>query len=179
MFRTPYVHCIYLPEADGISNRQNFFLKEEIVKAKRPVIIALAFILTTFFAASTYTMAQGPPNCPPDTALCAKMLRFGKEAYARGKYLDAKEYFRKAVKADPTSLTAWRYYDQTVIFGLAEKVEKNADLVLPDVSTRQEPGVGLPPAAAPVPPAASPVPPGATTGKPKGSGFKIIDDEGC
>ncbi len=179
MFRIPYVHCIYLPEADGISKGQNFFLKEEIVKPKRPVIMALVFILATFFAAPTYTMGQGPPNCPPDKALCAKMLRFGKEAYARGKYLDAKEYFRKAVKADPTSLTAWRYYDQTVIFGLAEKVEKNANLVLPDVSTRQEPGVGLPPAAAPAPPAASPVPPGATTGKPEGSGFKIIDDEGC
>ncbi len=100
------------------------------------------------------------------------MLRFGKEAYARGKYLDAKEYFRKAVQADSTSLTAWRYYDQTVIFGLAEKVEKNADLVLPDVSTRQEPGVGLPPAV-------SPVPPEATTGKPEENGFKIVEDEGC
>jgi len=100
------------------------------------------------------------------------MLRFGKEAYARGKYLDAKEYFRKAVKADPTSLTAWRYYDQTVIFGLAEKVEKNANLVLPDVSTRQEPGVGLPPAV-------SPAPPEAAAGKPGVSEFKIVEDEGC
>jgi hypothetical protein len=142
------------------------------VEPKRPVIIALGFILAIFFAASTYTMAQGPLNCPPDKILCAKMLRFGKEAYARGKYLDAKEYFRKAVQADSTSLTAWRYYDQTVIFGLAEKVEKNADLVLPDVSTRQEPGVGLPPAV-------SPVPPEATTGKPEGNGFKIVEDEGC
>ena len=142
------------------------------MKQKRPVIIALGFILAIFFAASTYTMAQGPQNCPPDKALCAKMIRFGKEAYARGKYLDAKEYFRKAVKADPTSLTAWRYYDQTVIFGLAEKVEKNANLVLPDISTRQEPGVGLPPAVSPVPPAAA-------TDKPEKSEFKIIEDEGC
>jgi len=161
---------------------QNFFLKEEVVKPKRPVTMALVFILTTFFAASTYTVAQGPSNCPPDKALCAKMLRFGKEAYARGKYLDAKEYFRQAVQADPTSVSAWRYYDQAVIFGLAEKVEKNANLVLPDVSTRQEPGVGLPPAVSPGPPQATtgkPVPPGAAPGKPGVSGFKIIEDEGC
>ena len=152
------------------------------MKPKRPVITALIFILATFFAASTHTMAQDPLNCPPDKALCAEMLRFGQEAYARGKYLDAKEYFRKAVKADPTSLTAWRYYDQTVIFGLAEKVEKNANLVLPDVSTRQEPGVGLPPAVSPGPPRAAAGKPGtpeAATGKPGKSGFKIIDDEGC
>jgi tetratricopeptide (TPR) repeat protein len=172
LFQIPYVYCIYSSDADRISKRQNFFLKEKIMKQKRPVIIALGFILAIFFTASTYTMAQGPPNCPPDKALCAKMIRFGKEAYARGKYLDAKEYFRKAVKADPTSLTAWRYYDQTVIFGLAEKVEKNANLVLPDVSTRQEPGVGLPPTVSPVPPAAA-------TDKPGKSEFKIIEDEGC
>jgi len=72
----------------------------------------------------------------PDKALCAKMLRFGKEAYARGKYLDAKEYFRKAVQADPTSVVAWRYYDQAVIFALAQKVEKDPRFLLPDVTTK-------------------------------------------
>jgi tetratricopeptide (TPR) repeat protein len=64
------------------------------------------------------------------------MIRHGQEAYQRGKYLDAKEYFRKAVQADPSSLAAWAYYDQAVIFALAEKVEKNANLVMPDTSTR-------------------------------------------
>ena len=68
--------------------------------------------------------------------LSVKMLQFGREAYQRGRYLDAKEYFRKAVQADPSSLVAWRYYDQAVIFALAEKVEKGADLIMPDVSTR-------------------------------------------
>ena len=99
------------------------------------------FNRTRFFANHNFcrlNLYNGPrpANCPPDKELCARMLRFGNEAYARGKYLDAKEYFRKAVKADPTSLKAWRYYDQAVIFGLAEKVEKNANLILPDVSTR-------------------------------------------
>jgi tetratricopeptide (TPR) repeat protein len=119
-------------------------------------------------------MAQGPANCPPDKELCARMLRFGQEAYARGKYLDAKEYFRKAVKADPTSSEAWRYYDQAVIFGLAEKVEKNANLTLPDVSTRQEGGTSMSPA-----PPTSPPPPEPDVKKKEETGFKIIDDEGC
>jgi tetratricopeptide (TPR) repeat protein len=119
-------------------------------------------------------MSQGPENFPPDKELSARMLRFGMEAYARGKYLDAKEYFRKAVKADPTSLKAWRYYDQTVIFGLAEKVEKDANLILPDVSTRQEGGISI----SPTPPT-SPPPPEPAVRKKEETGFKIIDDEGC
>lgn len=143
----------------------------------RPTLIAsivLVFFLTIFFFFPTHTMAQGPTNCSPDKELCARMLRFGQEAYARGKYLDAKEYFRKAVKADPTSPKAWRYYDQAVIFGLAEKVEKNANLTLPDVSTRQEGGISMSPA----PPTSSP-PPEPAVKKKEETGFKIIDDEGC
>lgn len=106
----------------------------------------------------------------PDKALCAKMLRFGKLAYIRGKYLDAKEYFRKAVQADPTSMTAWRYYDLATIFALAEKVEKNANFVAPDVSKRpfQTPEGGAPQAPPPV-----------TQQKQQDTGFKIVDDEGC
>lgn len=143
----------------------------------RPTLIAsivLVLFLTIFFFFPTHTMAQGPTNCSPDKELCARMLRFGQEAYARGKYLDAKEYFRKAVKADPTSPKAWRYYDQAVIFGLAEKVEKNANLTLPDVSTRQEGGISMSPA----PPTSSP-PPEPAVKKKEETGFKIIDDEGC
>ena len=136
------------------------------------ILIAVVFLLTIIFAASTYITAQEPANCPPDKELCARMIRFGNEAYARGRYLDAKEYFRKAVKADPTSLKAWRFYDQAVIFGLAEKVEKNANLVLPDISSRQETGGGLSPAAPPVSPE-----PGVD--QQEEGGFKIVDDEGC
>ena len=141
------------------------------MKLKLFVLIVLACFLSAIFYPLTHTFSQGPTNCPPDKKLCAKMLRFGKQAYQRGKYLDAKEYFRQAVQADPASLTAWRYYDQTVIFGLAEKVEKNANLVLPDVSTRQEAGGDLPPEEFPA--LLPPVP------DKKPSGFVIIDDEGC
>ena len=101
-----------------------------------------------------------------DKSLCTRMLRFGKEAYQIGKYLDAKEYFRKAIQADVSSHVAWVYYDKTVIFALAEKVEKNVKLILPDVSDRLEVGTGeLPPAPA------QPL---------KDTDFIIVDDdEGC
>ncbi|MCJ7538415.1 MAG: tetratricopeptide repeat protein [Desulfobacterales bacterium] len=144
------------------------------MKPKFIASIILVFFLTIFFFVPTHTMSQGPENFPPDKELSARMLRFGMEAYARGKYLDAKEYFRKAVKADPTSLKAWRYYDQTVIFGLAEKVEKDANLILPDVSTRQEGGISI----SPTPPT-SPPPPEPAVRKKEETGFKIVDDEGC
>jgi hypothetical protein len=142
------------------------------VKSKWSILAATVFLLTIIFSPLTCVTAQDASVSKPEKALSARMLRFGQEAYVRGKYLDAKEYFRKAVIADPTSLTAWRYYDQAVIFGLAEKVEKNANLVLPDVSTRQETKTGLSPAA-------SPAPPKPAKSQPKNSGFKIIDDEGC
>jgi tetratricopeptide (TPR) repeat protein len=142
------------------------------VNSKWSILMAVVFLLTIIFLPLTYVTAQEASVCPPDKALCDQMLRFGQEAYARGKYLDAKEFFRKAVKADPTSLKAWRYYDQAVIFGLAEKVEKNANLILPDVSTRQETKTGLSPAA----PQAPPKP---TAGQQNNSGFKILNDEGC
>ena len=141
------------------------------MRLKLFALIILAFFLSITLYPLKETLSQGPSNCPPDKELCAKMLRFGKQAYQRGKYLDAKEYFRKAVQADPASPTAWRYYDQTVIFGLAEKVEKNANLVLPDVSTRQEASAGQPAEAPPAP--LEPAPEKAP------SGFVIVDDEGC
>jgi hypothetical protein len=144
--------------------------------AKRtfPVVLCTVFFLALMVSLPGRTMAEGPAKFVPDTALCAKMLRFGKEAYSRGRYLDAKEYFRKAVQADPGSQVAWRYYDQAVIFALAEKVEKNSGLTLPGVSERPETGQVTPEAAPPAPVAKKP------QGKEGGEGgFKILEDEGC
>lgn len=144
------------------------------MKPKLAFLIGFVFLLLTIYFVSNNSIAQGPANCPPDKELCAKMLRFGQQAYVRGKYLDAKEYFRKAVQADPTSMNAWTYYDMTVVFALAEKVEKNSNLVLPDVSTRQEAAADLSSGTPPAPPEAAPAQ------KPKGGfKFKIVDDEGC
>ncbi len=115
-------------------------------------------------------VGEEPKVFIPDQALCAKMLRFGKQAYMRGKYLDAKEFFRKAVQADPGSPVAWRYYDLATVFALAEKVEKNAGLIAPDVSTREVPAPGA------TPPSPPPVSEPAPVEKDQ---FKIIEDEGC
>ena len=106
----------------------------------------------------------------PDKAFCEKMIQHGQGAYQQGKYLDAKEYFRKAVQADPSSMSAWAYYDQTVIFALAEKVEKDANLTIPNRSTRSGQQVGAPIAKTPPPP------PSELKKKPA---FVIVEDEGC
>lgn len=103
-------------------------------------IVALIAILSlfAFFLVPSGLVAE--KSYQPDKALCAKMIAAGKESYSRGRYLDAKNYFRKAVEADPGSQKAWHYYDQAVIFALAEKVEKQRDLLVPDVSIRSEAG---------------------------------------
>jgi len=126
-------------------------------------------LLTLFLLLPPAVSAQESTRKGTDKAFCAKMIRHGQEAYQRGKYLDAKEYFRKAVQADPSSVAAWAYYDQAVIFALAEKVEKNANLVMPDTSTRSEQTVAAPTANIPPPPP-----------KPKKKPtFVIVEDEGC
>jgi len=112
------------------------------MKHKTLPFLFLALLLNIFFCLPQKTACEEPGGFVPDKALCAKMLAFGKQAYQRGKYLDAKGYFRKAITADPSSALAWRYYDMAVVFGLAEKVEKNANLIAPDVSARGETGYG-------------------------------------
>lgn len=120
-----------------------------------------------------------------DRALCQKMLRFGLESYHRGRYLDAKEHFRKAIQADPSSAEAWRFYDQSVIFAVAEKAEKDVKMTQPDVSTRQEaPQKEAAPATPPAAPPAAAPPAGTPSGtspapEKKKPGFKVIEDEGC
>ena len=71
------------------------------MNSKWSILVAVVFLLTIIFAASTYITAQEPANCPPDKELCARMLRFGNEAYARGKYLDAKFAFFSTFSAKP------------------------------------------------------------------------------
>ena len=137
---------------------------------KTVALSALIIFIWTVMMASSGTLAEEPKLFIPDKALCAKMLRFGKESYQRGKYLDAKEYFRKAVQADPKSEVAWHFYDLASIFALAEKAEKNADLLTPGVSSRAE--IGSDSSSPPPPPAKPPE-------KKDKIEFKIIEDEGC
>ena len=139
--------------------------KKFLFKSLTGVLLALFLLLPSIVP------AEESPRKGTDKAFCAKMIRHGQEAYQRGKYLDAKEYFRKALQADPSSVSAWTYYDQAVIFALAEKVEKNANLIMPDTSSRSEQPGMAPTAKAPPPPP-----------KPKAKkkpGFVIVEDEGC
>lgn len=138
------------------------------MKAKMLWMLVSGILLAALLVSLQPLLAEEPkvPAVCVDKALCAEMIRFGKEAYQRGKYLDAKEYFRKAVQADPASAKAWAMYDMAAVFALAEKVEQNTDLIMPGVSTRTEAG-----SAAKAPPPAAPAK--------KKPTFKIVDDEGC
>jgi hypothetical protein len=129
----------------------------------------LAFLLAAFIYLPQMVVGEERKLFIPDKALCAKMLRFGKQAYMRGKYLDAKAYFRKAVQADPASSVAWQYYDLAAVFALAEKVEQDASLIAPGTSTRGEPAPGAPSVAPPAPKVA----PG------KKGAVKMEEEEGC
>ena len=127
----------------------------------------MAFILSAFIFLPQNTTAEEAKAFVPDKALCAQMIRFGKQSYQRGKFLDAKEYFRRAVQADPASPLAWRHYDLSVISALAEKVNKDTGLIAPDVSPQ---GASPAKASAPPPPALKPS---------KKEKFVIVEDEGC
>jgi len=138
--------------------------------------VMLCVMSAGLFLSPAAGLAEEPKKgLTPDKALCEQMLRHGIESYQRGKYLDAKAYFRKAIQADPSSPAAWKYYDLASVFALAERVEQDTRLISPGASTRQEQAVGAPAAPAPAPPPAQPAP----EPPKKKEGFKIVDDEGC
>jgi hypothetical protein len=128
-----------------------------------------AFLLTTGIFLPFSNVAAQDPKPLVDKEEAAEMIRFGIQSYQRSKYLDAKEYFRKAIQSDPDSAAAWRYYDLAVIYALAEKVNKNMGLIAPDVSPQ---GPAAASTAPPPPPPEKPAP----AKKPK---FIIMEDEGC
>jgi hypothetical protein len=130
----------------------------QIMKDKGFASIVIVFFIVCVVAFSHFAFGEEKGASVSEKELCAKMIRFGKQAYQRGKYLDAKEFFRKAVKADPESSLAWQYYDMAVVFALAEKVEKNSDLIAPDTSVRGETPAGSAAKVAPPAPKVTPAP---------------------
>jgi len=140
--------------------------------------VAVAIVLLSAWLFLPGTAAAGDAKGPVrDKALCAEMIRFGLQSYQRSKYLDAKEYFRKAIQADPSSADAWRHYDLAVVYALAEKVNKDTGLIAPDVSPQgPAPASAAPTAAAPAETAPPSPPPPAPAKKPK---FTVESDEGC
>lgn len=105
------------------------------------IVLLSATALSLFFAVSLF--AQGAPNemmladvgldkaqvATFNNALCARLIRQGKVYLERGRYLEAKKQFAKAVMVDPTSQMAWRNYDIAVIYLMADKVEAAPGLV--------------------------------------------------
>jgi hypothetical protein len=132
-------------------------------------------LLFLIFVSNGYAEDQEANHFISDKPLCTKMIRFGVQALERKRYLDAKEYFRKALHADTTSEMAWEYYDLAVIFALAEKVNKNHNLIKPDVSMMDKKNkVEMPP------PLPQPQYSSAKTGIDSKDEFRIVgDDDGC
>ncbi len=140
------------------------------------ILIVLALAVSLAFLAS----AQGQISQVPDKKTFEKMMRFGKEAYLRGKYEDAKAFFRKAIEADPTSKTAWTFYDISSIMALGKKVEKQVDLLASsEVQIPEEKassgGVSSTPTVPVMPEPKKEV---QKREEPK-TEFKIMHDEGC
>jgi hypothetical protein len=106
-----------------------------------------------------------------DKQLCATKLRFGREAFNRGAYSNAKGYFRQAVQADPLNAKAWAFYDLAVMYDVADQVKRAGSVKvsgapLPGTLQKAPAGSGT---KTPPPP-----PPPQTTG-----GAIVEDDEGC
>ncbi len=105
---------------------------------------------------------------------CAEFIGHGREAFNRGKFSDAKRYFKEAVKSDPNSVKAWAFYDLAVMYDVADQVKRagsvkvsGAPLLGPSAATggaKAATGTATPP---PPPPAQPP------------AGAVVVDDEGC
>ncbi|MCK5544397.1 MAG: hypothetical protein KAI35_04210 [Desulfobulbaceae bacterium] len=98
-------------------------------------------------------------NTAGDIDVCARMIRAGREAFDRGKYLQARSFFQKAIQADVKNKKAWRWYNVTLSFALA-KQSKN--ISYPDL-VPSSPSTPLLDSAHPSPPAAVELTPGPTT----------------
>lgn len=129
-------------------------------------VLGLVAALGLGFALAVPAEPTKPAVCF-DKARCAEFIGHGREAFNRGKFSDAKRYFKEAVKSDPNSVKAWAFYDLAVMYDVADQVKRagsvkvsGAPLLGPSAAT----GTATPP---PPPPAQPP------------AGAVVVDDEGC
>lgn len=135
------------------------------------LMVVAGFVLMGF--------AQGNVSLAPQKEEAMKMFRFGKEAYLRGKYEEAKAYFRKALELDPKNQTAWTFYDLSSVMALGKKVEKQTELLATtQVPTEQEKAPSEGKAITPSEQAPKPEAKPSAKEQPKPE-FKIMHDEGC
>ena len=99
---------------------------------KKLFILGLAIFLFSGWGlewANAQTSGAGQAiQVDPDRS--ALMVRKGQESFSRSKFNEAKEFFRKAVQADPTSQKAWSYYDLSLFYTVGEQYKNHGKVVL-------------------------------------------------
>ena len=151
--------------------------------------IRYALLLTLLLGAVAFAQESRRLPCQPDKDLCALMIRYGNEAYDRGKYLEARKYFRMAIASDPLSAKAWALYDRSFLSHMAKQIEKTGQFnpyVETDDMEKMFQAVphhvpATTPTPAVMPPAQVPTPQQPETSSPEETpaGVIIGDDEGC
>lgn len=136
-------------------------------------VVGLVAALGLGFALAVPAEETKPAVCF-DKARCAELMGHGREAFNRGKFSEAKRFFREAVKSDPSSAKAWAFYDLSVMYDVADQV-KRAGSVKVSGAPLLGPAAAAPTAGAAKPSTAPPPPPP----KKPTTGAIIIDDEGC
>lgn len=141
------------------------------------VALGLALVLGVGVSLAVEAEVKKPESCL-DKALCAEKIRYGVEAFNRGRYGEAKAFFRQAVTADPTARKAWAYYDLCVMYDAAEQVKRAGQV---KVSGGPKPGCPQGGAAAPAAGSAGSTKPAAPAPAPSAPpGIPVIaPDEGC
>lgn len=143
------------------------------MKSKRVLLILGVFLALALGVGLAVQAEVNKPAACINKQLCAEKLRYGKEAYLRGRYSQAKAYFKEAIQADPTNQRAWSYYDLSIMYDVAEQVKRAGRVV-----SSSAPAPGSAPWTEKAPAAAStPAPPPAPA--PVKKGGIVIDDEGC
>jgi tetratricopeptide (TPR) repeat protein len=93
----------------------------------RKFILPIGWMLVLLWGiAIDPSFAQQTQANPEQSAL---MLRKGQEAFSRGRYNEAKDFFRKAVQADPGSQKAWSNYDLAQIYAVAEQFKNHGRII--------------------------------------------------
>lgn len=147
------------------------------MKIKRALpVLGLILALALGLGLAVEAEVNKPSQCV-DKELCAEKLRFGTEAFTRGKYSQAKVFFREAVQADPANQRAWSYYDLTIMYDVAEQVKRTGTVKLSGApAPGSAPWTDKTPTPAPAGSGTETPPPAPA---PAQKGGIVIDDEGC
>ena len=110
---------------------------------KKLFILGLAILLFSGWGlewANAQTSGAGQA-IQVDPERSAMLVRKGQESFSRSKFNEAKDFFRKAVQADPTSQKAWSYYDLSLFYTVGEQYKNHGKIVLssaPQLEAAQE-----------------------------------------